>query len=636
MHGLIKRRLSTAACLSVAAIAIALVGLVLWRYPLPAWPLSLALLGYAAALWRWPALFLIVLPIALPAIDLGLWTGWMVVAESDLFVLVTVAVLLIRNPPTATDLWPGRAPAVVLLLLIAALVISTNVGLASPLGYVGHSDNPYLRPDNALRLAKGFVEALVLLLFMRSRQRTHGDALQWLAWGMAAGLIAVTLAVLVERALFTGILDFTADYRVAGPFSSMRVGGGHIGAYVALALPFLLGLHARRARLLATPVLLLAGLCGAYTLAVTYARTAYAAGFAGLCVATCGWWLARIRRGGAAAFAIVPIVLILTGLATAASSGVMRNRFANAAIDLVTREANWRAGWAVRDHGPLTVLFGMGLGTYQRAMLDRSPVDRPSDLSVETGADGRFVSIRTHSPFYLGQKVVVPSDDHLRLTLQIRASDTKAALGVALCDKVLLYSDNCRLNQVAVRTQGVWQPVSLDLPTKGLGHSALAGLVRRPVELSVFDTAKDTSLDIRQVQLTTSAGAALLANGDFAHGLDRWIFTDDSHVSWRILNQYLMLLFETGAFGVAALLAVSGLAFAGGLRAALKGDPIGAPVMGAVTAFLISCLFDNLFEAPRLTTLFFLVCGAGLILWQRHERPAVRAYRVRTETPSRL
>jgi hypothetical protein len=300
-------------------------------------------------------------------------------------------------------------------------------------------------------------------------------------------------------------------------------------------------------------------------------------------------------------------------------------------MDLVTREANWRAGWAARDHDPLTALFGMGLGTYQRAMLDRSPIDRPSDLSIEQDADGRFVSIRTHSPFYFGQKVVVPRNGEVRLTLQFRASGSKAGLGVALCDKVLLYSDNCRLDQVAARSPGTWQAASFVLPTEGLGRSALAGLVRRPVELSLFDIAKDTSLDIRDVRLTTGAGKDLLTNGDFARGLDRWLFTDDSHVSWRILNQYLMLMFETGTLGVAAMLAFSGLAFAGGLRATLKGDPMGAPVMGAVASFLVSCLFDNLFEAPRLATLFFLVCGAGLMLWQQHGTRPVRADRRRAE-----
>ena len=71
------------------------------------------------------------------------------------------------------------------------------------------------------------------------------------------------------------------------------------------------------------------------------------------------------------------------------------------------------------------------------------------------------------------------------------------------------------------------------------------GLLRRPVELSLSGPQGHT-IEVRDISLTDNHGNPLLANGDFADGLDRWIFTDDSHVSWRMLNQYLMLFFETG------------------------------------------------------------------------------------------
>jgi O-antigen ligase len=593
------------------------------RYPLPAWPLAVALLAYAAALWRWPALFLLILPIVIPAYDLGLWTGWMVVGESDLFVLATIAVLLLRTPPRRADLLPARWPSAVLLLLITAYAISTIIGLTRPLGFTGHSDNPFLRPDNALRLAKAPIEALALLPFIRNRQRTHGDALAWFGCGMAAGLVVVTLETLAERVLFTnGVLDFSTDYRVAGPFSSMRVGGGHIGAYVALALPFVLGVDRGRIFRLAAPLALLAGIGGAYTLAVTYARAAYAAGLASTGLAALLWLLARWRRGGSPLLAILPVVLILAGLGAASSSEVMRARFGDAAADLITRESNWRDGWAVRDRAPLTTVFGMGLGTYQRTMLARSPVNQPSDLSVERDAEGAWLEMRVKSPFYLGQKVTLPDHGEVHLDLRFRAIDAGAVLGVSLCDKVLLYSDNCRGPSIRPASPGTWEAVSVPLPVEGLGRSALHGLLRRPVELSLFDQTQGTALDLRDVRLTDAAGHSLLANGDFAHGLDRWIFTDDSHVSWRILNQYLMWLFETGVVGLLAMLGLCGLAIAGGVRSAWSGEPMGAAVAGSVVAFLLSGLFDNVMEAPRVATLVFLVCLAGLILWQDQPLPS--------------
>ena len=105
-----------------------------------------------------------------------------------------------------------------------------------------------------------------------------------LGQGIAAGLAVVTVIVLAERLLYSSIFDASGDYRVSGPFSSMRVGGGHIGAYAALALPFVLSLLDLRPRLVGAVLSLGALLAGGYTLAVSFARTAYAAGSVGMLV----------------------------------------------------------------------------------------------------------------------------------------------------------------------------------------------------------------------------------------------------------------------------------------------------------------------------------------------------------------
>lgn len=600
--------------LSLAAICFAIVTLGCRDYPLPAWPFAAALIAYAAALWRWPAIFLFILPIVIPALDLGLWTGWMVVGESDFFVLITLAVLLLRAPPRPDDLLPALWPRAVLLLLVAAYAVSTVIGLASPFGYTGHSDNPFLRPDNALRLAKAVVEALALLPFIRQRQHTHQDAVSLFAYGMAAGLMAVTVEVLAERLLFASILDTSTAYRVAGPFSSMRVGGGHIGAYTALALPFTLCLFQLRPRWVGTVLAPLACLAGAYTLAVTFARTGYAAGTAAMAITGLGGlWIATRRRMRWAAIGIVPVVLVLAALAGVADFTGMYHRFADSESDLSTREQNWRAGLAVRDRDISTALFGMGLGSYQRTMLLRSPVNRPTDLVLDRDAAGPYVSMRVETPFYLGQKITVPDNGPWHLTFRSRSPDGLTASAL-ICDKVLLYSDNCQSADTASAMPNQWTTLHATIPTIGLGRRALFGLLRRPVELSLSGRIGHR-IEVRDISLTDDAGRPMLVNGDFHHGLDRWIFTDDSHVSWRMLSQYLMLWFETGILGLTAFATLTGLAVAGGLRALRGGTVTGAAVAGAIAGFMISGLFDNVLEAPRLATLFFLVCWCGLIQW---------------------
>jgi hypothetical protein len=44
-------------------------------------------------------------------------------------------------------------------------------------------------------------------------------------------------------------------------------------------------------------------------------------------------------------------------------------------------------------------------------------------------------------------------------------------------------------------------------------------------------------------------------------------------------------------------------------------------VAGAVAGFMISSLFDNVLEAPRLATLFFLICLCGLMQWEADRPP---------------
>jgi O-antigen ligase len=611
------------ACLARVSLVGLSLPIIVWTlrvYPLPVGPLATALAAYAAALWRWPALFLLILPIVIPALDLGLWTGWMVVGESDFFVLVTLAILLLRTPPQPADLAPPGWPGAVLLLLIASYAISTVIGLVSPLGFTGHSDNPFLRPDNALRLAKAVIEALALLPFLRRRQRTHRDAVSWFACGMAAGLAVVTVQVLAERVLFASILDFSTAYRVAGPFSSMRVGGGHIGAYTALALPFSLCLVTLRPRWLGAGLAGLACVAGGYTLTVTFARTAYAAGLVAMAITGFArlWiaklWIANRHRRRWAAAGIVPIVLVLATLAAVAGFTGMYQRFAASETDLSTREQNWRAGLAVRTPGIATALFGMGLGTYQRTMLSRSPVNRPSDLVLVRDEAGTYASMRIETPFFLGQKIALPRAGPLHLTFRSRSPDGVTA-GVVICDKVLLYSDNCRGVDSVPAAANRWTVVRATIPTDGLGSRTLFGLLGRPVELALFGSIGH-HIEVRDISLTDDAGRPMLVNGDFAHGLDRWLFTDDSHVSWRMLSQYLMLWFETGILGLTAFAALSGLALAGGARALRGGAVTGAAVAGAVAGFLVSGLFDNLLEAPRLATIFFLVCWCGLMQWE--------------------
>ena len=99
---------------------------------------------------------------------------------------------------------------------------------------------------------------------------------------------------------------------------------------------------------------------------------------------------------------------------------------------------------------------------------------------------------------------------------------------------------------------------------------------------------------------------------DFHAGMARWYFTEEEHLVWRMKNQYLMTLFETGVLGVVALFALLGAALLAALRAMRAGEPMGAVLAGSISAFAVSSVFNYLLEAPRIATLVYLLCFLAL------------------------
>ncbi len=610
----------------VAAAAGGLTVAIAWRYPLDP-PLLLAVLGaYAGALWRFPLLWLAIVPAALPAFDFAPWSGWTFIEEPDLVVLTTIAVLALRAPPRRSDFCLRGLAGTAVALTVAAAVVGIGFGLARH-GPAGGTAIAELSPLNALRVAKGLGAALALLPFLRRALDEREDALNWLAAGMTAGLALVAAAAMAERAVFTGPFDFRTVYRIVATFSSMHFGGGYIGVYVAMALPFLFVLPPWRRG--AGVVVALGVATGAlYTLVVTFARGAYgSAVIASVVVALGGIYAAR-RRGEGLRALVLPLLLLVAVGAIAATAATdarfMVRRLDRTLPDLDIRLAEWRAGLALDDGGPRAALFGMGLGSYARVVLARRPGGRfPTNIALHR-ADGReFLRVQAGLPLYLGQKVRVAPRSLYRVSATLRGHAASDGLIVLLCEKLLLYSVNCESVALGPTAPGRWQRVSGLIPSGAIGRRRVFGL-GRPVELSLFVPEPGAALDIADVRFEDRAGNALVANGDFADGLAYWFATDDDHAIWRIENQYLMTFFEEGALGLAAFLLLAAAAFAAALRATRRGHPIAPALAAAIAAFLASSLFDCTTEVPRLGALFYLVAFAALALEARWITPAGR------------
>ena len=530
--------------------------------------------------------------------------------------LVTVAILLLRDPPARGEWWPRGLPGAVLAIATAVTLLGIALGLVSPVHELGGTSSIYLSPLNALRVAKGFGVALVLLPFLL-RQVAAGRG-AWFGTGMIAGLLGVAAAGVVERLAFTGLWNFATDYRVLGPFASEHIGGGHIGAYLSMALPFVavLFIRPRVAGVLLAPIALAAG---AYALVVTSSRTGYAVGATGMAVVALLWPLASLRGRGArriAAFLPVPLLLALAGVVGAAATETqfMTSRFKTVVPDLDLRVSNWQAGLAARDPGWRDALFGMGIGTYPRVAAARETGRAvPSNFVLRTENGKKYLSVLVRSRDYFGQKINLPPEGGLHLTLAVRPHGAPTTAVANLCAKWLLYSVDCVSIALPAQLPDQWNQVAADFAAPALTDLRRPQPVPRPIDLS-FDFNRGQPVDFTEVTLRGADGTELIANGGFTDGTARWMFTDDDDTAWRIMNFYLLQFFEGGSLGLAATLLLITTAGLRAFGAVLHGERLGVPIVASLLAFLAAGTMDGLAEAPRLMAVFFLVTFLGLTI----------------------
>jgi O-antigen ligase len=616
-----------AACLS-AAVAILL------HYPLRPWLFGIALSAYGAVLWRWPGAWLVVVPTVLPSLDLSPLTGWMMIGEADLFILVTIGVLAVRAPPLGHDFWPPGRAGKALAIATAALLIGIARGIWSLPGIEGGSDLAYLRPDNALRVGKGFLTALILLPFLRSRHSSHGDAIKLLAFGMMAGLSLVAAQTFAERVAFSRLFDLSSLYPASGPFASMHVGGDHLGAYIAIALPFaLIHLRSRDPWTLGAARAVCA--LASYALIVTFSAVVYGAALIGVVVT----WLATSESPGESGrenwlelairrnlFRTSYVgVLAITLIVALVGFDLVHAGLERVAENLINREHDLRRDFSLWPVDPTTGLLGAGTGSFGRIVAFHD--DAPSNFVVAHDETGPYLSLMTGPAFYIGQKVSIKAGYNYKLSLSIRSPDGNGITTALLCEKHLLSSTHCQGREFTSNTVGKWQTFSADLPTANMTSAGRFWPFAREVELSLFVPRPRTVMDLKDVTLTGPHGEQLLANGDFSRGVERWYFTDEAHADWQIMNQYLMVLFEGGVIGLVGFVVAPAAALLGAYRQMRRGDFLAPAVAAALMAFLLACGFDSPLVSSRLSTLFYLTCGAGLLLLEESVR---RAYLVRS------
>lgn len=577
-------------------------------------PFQPALLGlliavYAVVLWFWPQALIIAIPAALPLFDLAPWSGRFYFDEFDLLLLVSLAIGSLRAPGSAQKFKSDPLFFVLAALVGLSYIIGAMRGMPTWHMPDANALTSYYSPFNGWRIAKGALWAFLLygLLgrFAKAGQGVH----RMFAQGMVTGLAVTVAVVFWERMAFPGLLNFTDVYRVTGPFSQMHIGGADLEAFLTLAAPFLIILifaqHGWAARLAGLGLLL----GTIYAVMVTFSRVGYVGYGVAVALALFAAMTTHGKQGLASVFKRGAAVLVLMALTLAVAAPIFTGRFAQERMsqsgsDLAMRQAHWADALEMRDSDWATTFFGMGLGRYPETHYWRSGEVRAASHRLMAEADNTFLRLGSGSPLYMEQFVAVEAGQSYTFKAVVRSNQDNAQLTVSLCEKWLLTSARCIFQTIPVTASGTWQPVQAQLRTDKIGSAPW--FAPRPVKFSLYNANSRALLDVDNVQMPSTEGDALVTNGDFSNGLDRWFFSVDNDRPWHIWSLPVHIIFEQGWLGMVSLACFFAIAVWRAGCQAWRGEALYGALLAALVGLAVIGTLDSLVDSPRLLMLILL------------------------------
>lgn len=590
---------------------------VLWElvdFPRWQWAIGLGLMGYLVLLWRCSQAWLVVVPLTLPVLDFAPWTGRFFLDEFDLVMLVTLAAWLWRLP---TVKFAARLPSLVKWLALSygfVLLISLLSGLWPLQPLDENAFSSYWSQYNGLRVVKGYLWGWLLFLMLNTmpQERTWHD--RWLfALGVVIGLAAAVFVSLRERWQFAGFFDFADQYRITGPFSSMHTGGGHIEAYLVFVLPlvwyFMRSSRNWLLKVMTAALLLLT----VFIITTTIARGAVLALIlvAGVFLVYGGRRLlvSYTMNLGKLAASSTLIILAAGVLLIGVRGEYFQERFARVESDLMTRINHWSDALNMMDDHLFTTLFGTGLGSFPLVYLQNKPQSVPGTYHFINEGNNALLRMGSGDTAYLTQRVLVEPGQIYTLTMDIRSDAPQAKLHVPLCERHLLHSYRCVWQSLWLKKGGsAWQQMKIKIDSGQLGSGNL--LTRRYVEFTLYNQLPGVLVEIDNISLSDQTGQELLRNGNFSAGTDYWFYRTYSHLPFHIKNLWVGLFFEQGVLGV---LLFTGLTLVICWQLSVRswhGELFAIALLSSLIGFFGVGLFGSLFDAPRLTLLFFTV-----LLW---------------------
>ncbi|WP_431049763.1 hypothetical protein [Roseateles sp. L2-2] len=304
MNFVLPRRPAAFATLATGLFS-AVLGLWLMRH-YPVEPIAATALWAAIAVagfFGWRVLPLLV-PALVPVIGFAPWTGWITFEELDLLVLAIAAggytAIALTAPPHKPVAWRYRTLRwrAAVRVLMAVFALSAFIAIWRGFDQAGGVDfgfwQGFQEPMNSLRAGKSFFLVLMLLPLWQKASDLRPSSVQRLsraAWVLV--LITTSLGALWERWVYTGLLDFSTDYRTTSLFWEMNVGGASLDGALALSLPFAMLWAMRERRPLRFVAALAVLLLAFYASLTTFSRGVYLAVPAGMALCAILWAVQR-------------------------------------------------------------------------------------------------------------------------------------------------------------------------------------------------------------------------------------------------------------------------------------------------------------------------------------------------------
>jgi len=601
-----------------SSIAYLLFAILIWKiidYPSNSIGLASILLLYGMALRTYPHSWLIVLPGLLPVLDFAPWTGRFFFSELDHFILLTLAINTWYNRHLNPFRYIKKNVTILLILFIIFYLINLLITLLPFQTIDENSFSNYYSQYNGLRVSKGFFWALLLLPSLNYAYQQTSRTKEFFAYGVLFGLTAVILASIWERVLFTGLFDFSTDYRITAMFSSMHTGGGHIDTYLVTTIPFIAILFFNSKfhiwRSLAGAFLFVTSL---YVLLVTFSRGPYFAFSIQFIILVALLFIRHKKDLNWRKTLFIPFFVLIIPLVSIPvfEGDFIQQRFSQINTDFSIRKSHWRDAIRMMHDDFYTTLFGMGLGTYPKTyFLNNSENTIPATYAIGKGKGNiNFLRLWSGDSLYMEQKVDTNPNSKYILSLDFRSNEPNPALTIPICEKGLLYSFNCQwqtLREKSMKNQWVQINQLIDMKSTGANTGAIMGkLSRRPIKLALYNGKKNTIIDIKNIMLVDTSNTNLIQNGDFSEGLDHWFFSTDNHLPWHSKNIWIQILFDQGWVGIFIFAGLLIYSVSQQIQLLKQENSYSAVLLTSLTGFLIVGVVASPFDAPRITLLFFL------------------------------